>query len=265
MLNIPYRLVWFRHGDWSDRSKPVLVLIHGIGTSSGIWSGLIKQLPSTPILAVDLLGFGESKKPDWSKYSLNDHVRSLKKTIRQVAKGRDIILCGHSLGSLISIRYTHLNPSRVKRLFLCSPPIYDFGKGGKFPSKDDVLAQVGQKFLEAIESSPKNIKAANAYKMYQRSFHIDPDNPSPFIKTARNSILGQGSFEELSDMHLPASIVYGTLDTVMVPGVFKRIRKINPLISIHTVAAGHEMNSQYIKRLKGILISEATELKLSDK
>ncbi|MBF1033145.1 MAG: hypothetical protein HXL00_05415, partial [Candidatus Nanosynbacter sp.] len=48
-------------GDWHDISRPVIVLIHGIGVNHNIWQDVLNQLGDQPVLAVDLLGFGQSR------------------------------------------------------------------------------------------------------------------------------------------------------------------------------------------------------------
>ena len=73
-------------GDWHDISRPVIVLIHGIGVNHNIWQDVLNQLGDQPVLAVDLLGFGQSRKPAWPDYTLTDHARALRKTIRHAAR-----------------------------------------------------------------------------------------------------------------------------------------------------------------------------------
>lgn len=246
LLDIPYALSCFRFGDWSDKTKPVLVLIHGIGVNHKIWRGLIKKLPDTPILAVDLLGFGSSKKPKLAQYNIRDHAQALKKTLRKAVGNRRLILCGHSLGSLVSIDFAKRYPKNIDQLILCAPPIYDMKKKGNFPSHEAILEQIGRRFLNAIEaSSGRRIAAANAYSVHQKKFRIDPKNTSPYIKTARNSIMNQAAMTDIANLKMPIHIVYGSLDTVMIPANFKRVRKDNSRIAIKSVVAGHELNATY--------------------
>jgi pimeloyl-ACP methyl ester carboxylesterase len=63
---------WFRSGDRTVRivesggaSRPVYVLVHGLGMAHEYWNGLATALESTGrVLALDLPGFGDSPKPD---------------------------------------------------------------------------------------------------------------------------------------------------------------------------------------------------------
>lgn len=60
-------------GDWSDGSKPVLVLIHGFPTASWDWIQLWYDLCRDYRVAVlDMIGFGYSDKPVRYAYSIMD-------------------------------------------------------------------------------------------------------------------------------------------------------------------------------------------------
>lgn len=253
LFDIPYRLNFQKSGDWSKHDRPVLVLIHGIGVNNKVWRKLVSKLPSTPIIAVDLLGFGNSKRPKRLNYDLRDQALAVHKTIRKLSHKRKIILCGHSLGSLVSVEYARRFPEMVEEIILCSPPIYELKRKNNFPTREAILEQVGRKFLRAVESSQRTVTAANTYGYYQKSFQIDPDNISPYVKTARKCIIEQTAIDDLAKIDIPIHIVYGVLDTVMIPANFRRLKKINPQIKISQVASGHEMNSAYTNKLVKII------------
>lgn len=254
-LDIPYKLKTFRYGDWDNEDRPVIILLHGIGANHRVWLKLINKLDDYPILAIDLLGFGKSRKPKTADYSLRDQALALAKTLRsEIGRNRNIILCGHSLGSLVSLEYAKRFPARIEKLFLCSPPIYDMSNKGNFPSREALLEQVGKRFLNAIESEDRSIiNIANTYRVQQKNYRIDPNNVSPFVKTARRAIMNQTALRDIEKIELPIRIVYGTLDTVMIPVNFRRARKLNPNIKISSVASGHEMNALYMGKIAKLI------------
>lgn len=254
-LNISYRLAYYKSGDWSDGGSDITVLLHGIGVNHHIWKDVIGQLDDRPVLTVDLIGFGASKKPDWISYDLNDHVKSLHKTLRKVARGRRLVLVGHSLGSLVAVRYAYIFPGSVERLVLCSPPIYQ-GKSLINLSAERIVRGIGKRFLAAIESSKGAAVVANQYKLQQKNFRIDPEYISPYSKTARNSILYQNTYSELLEMNdLPVDIIYGTLDTVMIADNFNRLARRNSNIKVKTVLSGHEIRKRYAKAVASLILS----------
>ena len=69
-LRRPYRLAATLD---EGRGVPV-VLLHGIGRSGGVWRHLPARLAGEQyrLIAFDLLGFGESPKPDWIKYDTDE-------------------------------------------------------------------------------------------------------------------------------------------------------------------------------------------------
>lgn len=247
LFGLSYLLHAQKYGDWRA-TQPLIVLVHGIGVNYNIWHNVLDWLGDQPVLAVDLLGFGQSRKPDWPDYSLTDHARALHKTIRRVAPSRPIILCGHSLGTLVSIEYAKLFPNHVQRLILCSPPIYLQSDITKQPLREAIIKTIGKSFLEAIDSSPQLISVINQYKRTQKSFHVSREGLSPFVKTARNSILHQTSLDDIIKLPpLPIAIIYGTLDGVMVPANLRFIERQRRDVTISTVLAGHEIRKRYGK------------------
>lgn len=248
LFGLAYPLHTQIFGDWHDMSRPVIVLIHGIGVNHNIWQGVLNQLGDQPVLAVDLLGFGQSRKPAWPDYTLTDHARALRKTVRHAAPLRQVILCGHSLGTLVAIEYTKLFPRRVQQLVLCSPPIYLPRDIAKRPLREALLKTIGKGFLKAINASPKLIGAVNQYKRTQKNFHVSREGFSPYAKTAHNSILLQTSLSDACNLPpLPITILYGTLDAVMIPKHFKAIQRRRRNVVIETAITGHEIRKRYAK------------------
>jgi pimeloyl-ACP methyl ester carboxylesterase len=100
-------------------SGPVLVLIHGITSSSRTWERVLPALAEHhTVLAPDLLGHGESAKPrgDYSLGAYASGVRDL-----MVALGHDrATVVGHSLGGGIAMQLAYQFPERVERLALVS-------------------------------------------------------------------------------------------------------------------------------------------------
>jgi pimeloyl-ACP methyl ester carboxylesterase len=95
------------------------VLVHGITNSSASWEPVLAQLGRHfTIIAPDLLGHGESAKPQ-GDYSLGASASLLRDLV--VALGHDrATLVGHSLGGGIAMQFSYQFPERVERLVLVS-------------------------------------------------------------------------------------------------------------------------------------------------
>ncbi|XP_054722810.1 1-acylglycerol-3-phosphate O-acyltransferase ABHD5-like, partial [Uloborus diversus] len=101
-----------------------LVLLHGFAGGVGLWLMNLDSLSaSRPIYAIDLLGFGQSSRPDFSSDALEAEMQffiSLEKW--RTAVGLDkFILLGHSMGGYIAASYALHYPARVALLILVDP------------------------------------------------------------------------------------------------------------------------------------------------
>jgi cis-3-alkyl-4-acyloxetan-2-one decarboxylase len=77
------------------------------------------------VIVVDLLGFGDSPKPDWATYDARTQAQSLAKTLLGLGLTQRVVLVGHSMGSLVAVEFAKRYPALVKALVLCSPPLYN--------------------------------------------------------------------------------------------------------------------------------------------
>ncbi len=121
-LNKPYHLA--KRVDVG--SGQVVVLLHGIGRTSQVWRYLVDELQDLPIriVAFDLLGFGKSPKPTWVNYDVDDHVRAVVSSIERLKPKGPVILVGHSMGCLVSVRLAATRPDLVWHLVLYEMPLY---------------------------------------------------------------------------------------------------------------------------------------------
>ena len=76
------------------------------------------------IIAVDLMGYGESPKPVDIDYSDTDHVAAIHNTLSKLDLAEPFLLVGYSLGGDIALNYAATYPEEVRRLFLLSAPFY---------------------------------------------------------------------------------------------------------------------------------------------
>jgi pimeloyl-ACP methyl ester carboxylesterase len=110
-------------------SGPTLVFIHGIcaGASSYEWSKVYPLFTDTHrVLAPDLIGFGESARPD-ANLTAADYVRSLAEFIRGTCD-EPVIIVASGLGAGISVLLASQHPEVIKQLLLWMPTgLTEFG------------------------------------------------------------------------------------------------------------------------------------------
>lgn len=109
-----YRRAYRRRG-----SGPALLLLHGLGCESSTWEPVIDALAEHyTVIAPDLLGHGESDKPD-ADYSLGGYANGMRDllTILGIEK---VTVVGHSFGGGVAMQFAYQYPDRTERIALVS-------------------------------------------------------------------------------------------------------------------------------------------------
>ncbi|KAL3044095.1 1-acylglycerol-3-phosphate O-acyltransferase ABHD5-like [Trematomus bernacchii] len=101
-----------------------LVLLHGFGGGVALWAQNLDSLSSSgPVYCLDLLGFGRSSRPEFSRdpEGAEDQFLSALEEWREKVGMEEMVLLGHNLGGYLSAAYTLKYPNRVKHLLLVEP------------------------------------------------------------------------------------------------------------------------------------------------
>ena len=98
-------------------SGPVILLIHGITSSSENWRRVLPSLARCfTVIAPDLIGHGQSDKPR-GDYSLGAHASCMRDLLIALGHNRATVV-GHSLGGGIAMQLFYQFPERCERLVL---------------------------------------------------------------------------------------------------------------------------------------------------
>lgn len=111
------------HVERTGRGGPPVVLIHGFGSCAFLWRAIAPALANAgyTVLAVDLLGYGESDRPIDAAYDLGaqaDYIERILTALRMPAAS----VVGQDIGALVALVLAARRPSRVARLALLNPP-----------------------------------------------------------------------------------------------------------------------------------------------
>lgn len=90
------------------------VFLHGNPTSSHLWRDVLPAITSGRRLAPDLIGMGESGKPDIA-YSFADHARYLDAWFDALDLD-DVTLVGHDWGGALAFDWASRHPDRVRAI-----------------------------------------------------------------------------------------------------------------------------------------------------
>ncbi|TFD73338.1 alpha/beta hydrolase [Cryobacterium sp. Sr8] len=230
------------HVATDEGSGPVVVLVHGIASSSVTFRNMVPLLvPRHRVIAVDILGFGESPAPENSEYTLEDHVASLEATIRSLKLDEPFTLVGHSLGSLIGSRYAAKNRRNVSGLVLVGPPVYlspaDIG--------DPRVRGRVTAYLRAYEflRANKDFTLANAAiisrLLPKGIFEITTKSWTPFVKSLEHCIESQTVVSDVASLNIPVAVVYGSLDAFIAPGSMTVIERMRHVTTYRVEANDH--------------------------
>jgi pimeloyl-ACP methyl ester carboxylesterase len=247
---------------WKGKGETV-ILLHGIASSKEIWDPLLAQLRPTDknIIAMDLLGYGRSPKPAWSKYSTQEQAAAALATLKRRRVRGKVTIIGHSMGALVAVHIATLRPKLVKELILYEPPI--------FADLEDYPAHLKRrnlyfKIFERLAANPSGgitlAKALGRLTYNWGSFLKSEETWLPIERGLRNSIMQQSVYKELHDIGVPTAIVHGRLDVVVTRTELKKMYQHNPNISFYMTTANHGLNNISARFLARMIAPELKQV-----
>ncbi len=103
--------------EWSEEGVPFL-LLHGFSNEAHIWDDLVPTLaPAYRVLALDQRGHGESDADEGSGYDHETMARDVEAVLESLGIER-LVVCGHSMGGRVSMRFAERNPEKLAGLIL---------------------------------------------------------------------------------------------------------------------------------------------------
>jgi pimeloyl-ACP methyl ester carboxylesterase len=102
--------------DWGQNGKPPLLLVHGGLDHARNWDWVARALRDHfHVYALDLRGHGNSAWAPGAMYSIPEYVLDIS-ALTDVLGDEPLCLIGHSLGGILTLMYSGLYPSRVRKV-----------------------------------------------------------------------------------------------------------------------------------------------------
>lgn len=242
-LGRPYKLAKTVEAGEGDR---IILALHGLGTNGYTWEPLVRQLNKKKwrIIGYDLLGFGQSPKPNHSSYDVNAHAASVLASLDHSIKRKKIVIIGHSMGCLVATHIAWLRPDMVQQLILFEPPL--FADSPEFRSHKR-RRQLYFTLYEQILQWPKILftysKLAARFAA-GRTLTLDSSSWLAFERSLKNTIIKQQAYDELKNISVPTDIIYGKFDFVVTRSDVKKMLKANEFITFHLVNEVHDVSTR---------------------
>src|SRR3954452_20573500 len=186
-----------------EGSGPLIVLVHGITSSSATWERVMPALAERyTVIAPDLLGHGQSAKPR-GDYSLGAYASGLRDLLVSLGQDRATFV-GHSLGGGVAMQLSYQFPELCERLVLVD-------SGGLGREVNPILRAAtlaGPKTVPPVLCSQRALNVGRALGELVRRYAFD--FPTPVEEMAR----GHAS---LADPAAREAFLH-TLRTIVEPG-----------------------------------------------
>lgn len=215
-----------------DPGLPVVLLIHGITSSSATWDPIIPALAQQAhVIAPDLLGHGNSDKPR-ADYSLGAFASGLRDLLEHLGHER-VTVVGHSLGGGVAMQFAYQYFEYCERVVLVSSgglgrEVSLALRAATLPGVELVLPVIANTYLRdagvaasrLLRRLPMRLRPSVAE--VARGYATLADSPArtAFVHTLRSVVEPGGQRVSASDrLYLAegraALIVWGALDTVI--------------------------------------------------
>ncbi len=225
---------------------PVVIMIHGIASSSVTFEKLVPMIQDRHrLIAIDLLGFGESPSPERAMFTLEEHVEALGCTIDSLRLRSPFVLVGHSMGALIATRYAATRyPARraklLSKLVLVSPPIYISPQALGDPMEKAAMGlylKAYEYLRQNKEFTMRNASALAKMSPIKNVLEVSERNWRAFTLSLENLIESQTTISDLAEVKVPVEIVYGLLDPFLMHDAGLRIAGQMRGVKVHKLEA----------------------------
>lgn len=213
-------------------SAPVVLLVHGLTSSSDTWAPVIPALArKARVIAPDLLGHGQSDKPR-ADYSLGAFATSLRDLLEQLGYDRASVV-GHSFGGGVAMQFAHQHYEQCERMALVASgglgrEVSWLLRAASLPGSEFVLPLVANRLARAtglalgrvLSRAPARVAPSVRESMTSYAALADLPARTAFVHTLRSVVEPGGQRVDATHMLYlgegrPTLVVWGALDSII--------------------------------------------------
>ena len=187
-----------------------VVFLHGLGETRDVWNPVIKQLPQTECISLDVL----TKKPPLDSWSLEDVCTQIANSLTE-----PVHLVGLSLGAVIALKIAVTHPGKVSSLFVSAPQ-----------AKPPKLLMSLQKTL---------------MRVLPTKWVCPPQLSKPELVGVLDSLKGLDLTSQLPTLSMPVTVVCGSKDKANLSAA-RKIAGLIPTAHLEVIqGAGHQWHAAH--------------------
>ncbi len=272
------RYSYLRAKQKSDSQEdPPLILIHGFGASIEHWRQNLSAIAQYhTVYALDLLGFGASRKAD-TEYNAalwTEQVHDFWQTFI----GVPVILVGNSIGSLVCLNATATYPEMAEGLVMLSLPDVSVREDMLPPLVRPIVTAMENLFASPllIKSILKIVRRPNIIRKWAGIAYPNQEAVTDELveilsspaydegsgqtlfrlsRSVRKANFAKSVRDLLPPINVPILLIWGLQDKMIPPQQARAIASLNPRLKlIELKAAGHCPHDEYPEQFNSLLL-----------
>ena len=246
-ITIPASANFVQHGT----GTPV-ILIHGIAASLHDWDELIPELTQNGYAsyALDLLGHGDSPKPDFHAYQADWLFEHFEHWARSLHLTEPAIVIGHSLGGYLALEYARRVSAWTRGLILVNP-LYSPLQLNPFlrPSysgrnlRGYIASRAPAWMYRAFVDIGSVVMGRNHAGLHSLPERVRSQTALDYARTASGVYRVPNAIADLTEalphIRIPTLLVWGDRDQTLSPASFAEMVSAMPHATGKSVRAGH--------------------------
>jgi len=251
-----------------------VVMIHGMAASLHDWDELIPELVKNGYAsyALDLLGHGDSPKPNSRTYHIDWTFDHFLEWITSLRLTEPAIIVGHSMGGYIALEYARRFSAWTRGLILVNP-FYSVSqlplllrRTYRHPTLSRIISlQFPEWIFRLVVDMTSMSLGHSTGALHTLPEHVRVQTAVDYTRTAAGVYNIPNTIRDLSEyipsISLPALIVWGDRDQTLSPASFPKLVNMMPRAEGKSIHAGHVPHQSNVEEFNAMVMEFLNGLK----